>query len=58
MEKLLTMKELQETLNVSDWTVKRLVRENKLPTLTIGRRRYVTPQAVEDFIDNRVAEAA
>lgn len=57
MERLMTMQEVQERLNVGRTTVKRLIREDPdFRTLKIGKRRMMTPPAFEAFLIAKARE--
>lgn len=47
---LLTLAEAQKLLRVSHWTLHRLIAERQLPTVSIGRRRFLTRGDVAAFI--------
>jgi excisionase family DNA binding protein len=53
---MLSMREAGEQLGISKWTLYRLIRENKLTTVKIGRRRLVSLKAIERFIRELEAE--
>ena len=57
MERLMTMQEVQERLNVGRTTVKRLIREDPdFRTLRIGKRRMMAPRAFEAFLSAKGRE--
>jgi excisionase family DNA binding protein len=47
---LLTMQETAEWLRVSKWSVYSLIHANQLRTIKIGRRRLVSPEALNECI--------
>ena len=51
-DRLLTIKEVAEILNVSDSTVRRLVRNKELEAHKIGRQYRFAPDLVDDFIES------
>ncbi|MFF3770540.1 helix-turn-helix domain-containing protein [Streptomyces sp. NPDC002232] len=55
---LLTVPEVMERLKLGRSTVYDLIRSRRLVSLTIGRSRRVPADAVRDFIDNQIEEAA
>jgi excisionase family DNA binding protein len=48
---LYPLRELQQKLGVSRTTVYQLLSDVRLPSVTIGRRRFVTAAALSAFID-------
>ncbi|MFH8729576.1 MULTISPECIES: helix-turn-helix domain-containing protein [Streptomyces] len=55
---LLTVPEVMERLKLGRSTVYDLIRSRRLVSITIGRSRRVPADAVRDFIDNQIEEAA
>ncbi|MER7539569.1 helix-turn-helix domain-containing protein [Streptomyces sp. NPDC097704] len=55
---LLTVPEVMARLKLGRSTVYDLIRSRRLVSLTIGRARRVPADAVRDFIDNQIEEAA
>lgn len=55
---LLTVPEVMARLKLGRSTVYDLIRSRRLVSITIGRSRRVPTDAVRDFIDNRIEEAA
>lgn len=51
---LLSVEETTKTLGISRWQFYRLVWEQELPTITIGRRRLVPVHSLQDFINKRL----
>lgn len=52
MEKLLvSVDEFAEAAGVSDWTVKRLLREGVVPSVKINGRRLVPVSAIREYVD-------
>jgi len=48
---LLTVAGVAKILNVSPRTVRRLIKDGKLPILHVGRSVRIRPEAIEAFID-------
>lgn len=48
---LLSMKDAAKRLGIGMDSLYRLIGYNKLRTIKIGRRRLVTPQAIQEYID-------
>ncbi|MFC9591589.1 MULTISPECIES: helix-turn-helix domain-containing protein [unclassified Streptomyces] len=55
---LLTVPEVMTRLKLGRSTVYDLIRSRRLVSITIGRSRRVPADAVRDFIDNQIEEAA
>ncbi|MFB6841175.1 helix-turn-helix domain-containing protein [Streptomyces sp. NPDC056361] len=55
---LLTVPEVMTRLKLGRSTVYDLIRSRRLLSITIGRSRRVPADAVRDFIDNQIEEAA
>ncbi|MFF9853836.1 helix-turn-helix transcriptional regulator [Streptomyces litmocidini] len=55
---LLTVPEVMERLKLGRSTVYDLIRSRRLVSITIGRARRVPADAIRDFIDNQIEEAA
>ncbi|MFG2642363.1 helix-turn-helix domain-containing protein [Streptomyces sp. NPDC048370] len=55
---LLTVPEVMERLKLGRSTVYDLIRSRRLVSITIGRSRRVPADAIRDFIDNQLEEAA
>ncbi|MFB7862244.1 helix-turn-helix domain-containing protein [Streptomyces sp. NPDC056069] len=55
---LLTVPEVMALLKLGRSTVYDLIRSRRLVSITIGRSRRVPADAVRDFIDNQIEEAA
>lgn len=53
---LLTMDDCGGILQQSTQTVRRLCRENELPSVRIGRRLYVPKSALIAFVQNAIQE--
>ncbi len=47
---LLSLQEVGRRLNVGHWMIYKLIGDNKLRTVKIGKRRLVSVQALQDFI--------
>ena len=48
---LLSIQDVCRRLNVGYWMVYKLISERKLKSITIGKRRLITVQALQDFIN-------
>jgi excisionase family DNA binding protein len=55
---LLTVILCSQALNVSHWTVRRLIKTGALPTVRIGSRVLVKASDLNSFIDQRRTTAA
>ncbi|MFB4311945.1 helix-turn-helix domain-containing protein [Actinomadura sp. GTD37] len=55
---VLTVDEAAERLRVSRWTLYNLIRSNQLRTVKIGRRRLVPANALAEYLDKLMEEAA
>ncbi|MEU6945276.1 helix-turn-helix domain-containing protein [Streptomyces sp. NPDC046316] len=55
---LLTVTEVMARLKLGRSTVYDLIRSRRLTSITIGRARRIPADAVRDFIDNQIEEAA
>ena len=55
---LLTMQEAAGWLRVSKWSVYSLIHANQLRTIKIGRRRLVSPEALNECIKQLAKGAA
>lgn len=55
---LLTVPEVMTRLKLGRSTVYDLIRSRRLVSITIGRARRVPADAVRDFIENQIEEAA
>ena len=53
MEKLLTMKEVAELLQVSEKTVKRIMERGELAGAKVGRAWRFTPADVKDYVERQ-----
>lgn len=53
-DRLLRLDEAAEALQVSDSTIRRLVRDKELKVVRIGRAVRVRPEDLDDFIRDRV----
>lgn len=54
-DRLLRLDEAAEALQVSDSTIRRLVRDKELKVVRIGRAVRVRPEDLEAFIQERLA---
>lgn len=50
---MLSIAEAREILGISEPTMSRLLREQKIPSFYIGRRRLIDPADLRAFIDAR-----
>ena len=50
--KLLTAAEAADLLNVTEWRVYQLAREDRIPTVRLGRLVRFSPDAVKQWIDS------
>lgn len=48
------MKEIEGALNISHTKAYELINAGEIKTLKIGRRRYATPEALNDFINRQI----
>jgi len=55
---LLNVAQCAEALNVSPWTVRRLLATGKLPAVRIGSRVLVRASDIDNFIDQHTEIAA
>ncbi|MFF9476256.1 helix-turn-helix domain-containing protein [Streptomyces roseolus] len=55
---LLTVPEVMARLKLGRSTVYDLIRSRRLVSITIGRSRRVPADAIREFIDNQIEEAA
>lgn len=55
---LLTVPEVMARLKLGRSTVYDLIRSRRLTSITVGRARRVPVDAVRDFIDREIGEAA
>ena len=56
--KLYTMTDLCSMLEVGEATIRRYRKEGLIASITIGKRPYVTEQALKDFLRGKTQEAA
>ena len=49
---LYTLAEAAEKLRISYWVMYRLARDRAIPSVYQGRCRYVSPQALRDYVAN------
>jgi len=54
--KLLNITQACEHLNLGRWSVYRLINQNRLKTVKVGKRRLVTRNAIRAFIETLEAE--
>ena len=54
--KLLSIDQACERLNLGRWSVYKLINQNRLRTVKMGRRRLVTMGAIRAFIESLEAE--
>ena len=53
--KLLSIKDTEETLNLGHTKVCELIADGDIASIKVGRRRLVTPEAIDRFIASREA---
>ena len=53
--KLFSVKDTEETLNLGHTKVCELIADGDIESIKIGRRRLVTPEAIDRFIASREA---
>jgi excisionase family DNA binding protein len=51
LDKLLTLREVADRLRISLSTVRRFIRQGKLPVVKVGNQHRVEEGALQDFID-------
>lgn len=51
-DKLLTIKDVSELLDVSEVTVKRHVSKGTIPSIKVGNARRIKPEAINNFLNN------
>lgn len=56
MPELLTVPEAMQVLRLSRWKLYELIRSGELTTVTIGRRRLVPRQALDDYVQRLMQE--
>jgi len=54
----ITIADAAKALNISRPTIYKEIQKGRLKTFTIGRRRFVTPAALNDYIADRVEQNA
>jgi excisionase family DNA binding protein len=57
VSQLHTVNESCERLRISRDTLYQLIRTGELPTVKIGKRRFVTATALDEFIENHTTVA-
>lgn len=50
MSRLMTIDEARDKLRISRWSIYRLINDRQLKTITIGSRRLIAPQDLDDFM--------
>lgn len=55
---LLTLEEARQRLRISLWSLRRLLDERIMPSVYIGRRRFIRVDDINTFIAARAAENA
>ncbi len=53
--KLLSVKDTEETLNLGHTKVCELIADGDIQSMKVGRRRLITPEAIDRFIERMVA---
>lgn len=51
-DRLLTLEEVRDLLQVSKWTIYQLINQRQLKSITIGRSRFVTTHAYLQLLEN------
>lgn len=51
---LITVEELSDELHLNKQSVRRLMREKKIPCINIGRRLYCPSDALNKMIENKL----
>lgn len=57
MGRLLSAQQAADQLGVSIWTVARLARNGRLPSIQIGRRRLIAERDLEEFVSKSRSNA-
>lgn len=50
MSRLMTIDEARDKLRISRWSIYRLINDRQLKTITIGSRRLIAPQDLDEFL--------
>jgi excisionase family DNA binding protein len=50
MSRLMTIDEARDKLRISRWSIYRLINDRQLKTITIGSRRLIAPQDLDEFM--------
>jgi len=53
---LLSMKQVMECLNVSQWVYYRLIQSGELPTVYLGKRRLVRLRTLKEYLEGAESE--
>lgn len=48
--RLMTIDEARDKLRISRWSIYRLINDRQLKTITIGSRRLIAPQDLDEFM--------
>ena len=48
---VLSVEQTAQTIQVSPWTDRKWLTEGKLPITRLGRRVFVTPEALQEFVN-------
>lgn len=55
---LITVKNIEDTLQLGHTKTAELIKAGEITTLKIGRRRYSTPELLSKFIERKLKEQA
>ena len=50
LSRLMTIDEARDKLRISRWSIYRLINGRQLKTITIGSRRLIAPQDLDEFM--------
>ena len=57
-EPLMSVEQVSTVLGISPWTLRKYLREGRLPSIHVGSRVLLEPAAVQNFIDrNRSSQS-
>ncbi len=55
-DQLLSVRDIETTLNLGHTKTSQLISDGEIETFTIGRRRMTTPALLQKFIDRKIQE--
>lgn len=58
LSELITVQEAADRLAVSRWMIYRLIWENRVASVQIGRCRRIIRQSFEDYLEGLIGESA